>query len=75
MSEVTTIGLARDGKNYNDPCLVLQTPRRGGVGKTCGVIALLLLLTSSVVYKAWFKGISTKVSEERGSVTFSFNFP
>jgi hypothetical protein len=54
---------------------MLQTPLRGGLGRIGGVVALLSLLTSSVVYKVWLKGTSTKALEEGGLVTFSFNFP
>ncbi len=43
--------------------------------RTGGVVVLLSLLTMSVACKIWFKGTSTKVSKEGGSVTFSFNFP
>jgi hypothetical protein len=54
---------------------VLQTPPRGGVGNTIGIVVFISLLTSFVVYKVWFKGMSIKALEERGSVTLSFNFP
>jgi hypothetical protein len=54
---------------------VLQIPLGGGVRRTGGVVALLSLLTLSVVYKIWFKGTSTKALKEGGLVTFSFNFP
>jgi hypothetical protein len=67
--EVTTIELGWDGKNWSNPCSVLQTPLGGGVGKTSGVVTLLFLLTSFVVYKVWFKGMLIKVLEEGGLVT------
>jgi hypothetical protein len=38
---------------------MLQIPARGGVGRTGGIIALLFLLTSSIIYR-WLKGTSTK---------------
>jgi hypothetical protein len=45
------------------------------VGIIGGVVALFSLLTSSIIYKVWFKGTSTKALEEGGLATFSFNFP
>jgi hypothetical protein len=45
------------------------------VGKTGGVVAFFSLLTLSVVCKIWFKGTSTKMLKEQGSIIFSFNFP
>jgi len=47
--EITIIELGREGENWNDPCPVFQIPPRGGVGRTCGVVALLSFLTSSIV--------------------------
>jgi len=73
--EVTKIRLGQDGKNWSDPCSVLRTPPRGWVGRTGGVVALLSLLISFIVYKVWLKGTPTKALEEGGSITFSFNFP
>ncbi len=54
--------------------IVFRTSPRGGVGRINGVVAIFSLLTSLVVYRVWLKGTSTKVWEERGSITFSFNF-
>jgi hypothetical protein len=54
---------------------MLRTPLGGGVGRIGGIVAFLYLLTSSIVYKVWFKGTSTKALKEGGLVTFSFNFP
>jgi hypothetical protein len=45
------------------------------VGRTSGVVALLSLLTLSIVYKVLLKRTSTKASKDGGSITFSFNFP
>ncbi len=42
------------------------------MGRTCGVITLLSLFTSSVIYRIWFKRTSTKTSEEGGLVNFPF---
>jgi hypothetical protein len=64
MLEVTIIKLGWDGKNWNDPYLMFRTPPWRGVGRIGGVVALLSLLTSSIVYKVWFKGTSTKALEE-----------
>jgi hypothetical protein len=51
MLEVTIIKLGQDGENWSDPRSMLWTPLGGGVGRTSGVITLLSLLTSSIVYK------------------------
>jgi hypothetical protein len=75
MLEVTIIGLGRDGKNWNDLCLVLQTPPRRGVGRIVEVLTLFSFLTSLVASKVYLKGTSTKASKEGVLVTFSFNFP
>jgi hypothetical protein len=47
--EVKTIGLGRDGKKWNDPYQVLQTPLRGKVARIGWVVALLFLLISFVI--------------------------
>jgi hypothetical protein len=73
--EVTTIKLKQDGENWNDSCLVLYTPLGRGVGRTCGVITFLSLLTLFVIYRIWFKGTPKKLLEEEGSIIFPFNFP
>jgi len=81
MLEVTIIGLGQDGENWDDNCWVLWILPWGGVGKTYGVVAILSLLISFIVWKLifWLKGTSTKVSwfrsKEGGLVVLSFNFP
>jgi hypothetical protein len=70
MLEVTIIILGHDRENWNDFCLMFRTPPGRGVGRIGKVIALLSLLTSSIVYKIWLKGTSIKASKE----AFSFNF-
>jgi len=45
------------------------------VGKTNGVVFILSLLTLFIICRIWFKRTSTKMSNEGGSINFSFNFP